>query len=77
MNIHQILEYYSRKGEKIDHLLPGEIYLNNFQMTINLASESEKDWKKAIKLNYKTVIIGSQKTTTNLNMKVKHYSDIC
>ena len=66
----QVLTHFRDCGESIDHLLPGEIYLSNFQFTINLAPDSSQAWKKAIKLNYQNVIIGSQKTTTTLVMKV-------
>ena len=58
------------RGDSVDQVLPGEIFVNNFQITIPLDEKSASAWKKAIKLNYKTVIIGSQKTTTNINMKV-------
>ena len=59
------------RGDPVDQVLPGEIFINNFQITIPLAEKSASAWKKAIKLTYQTVIIGSQKTTTNINMKVK------
>ena len=59
------------KGESIDQVLPGEIFVSNFQITIMLEENSASAWKKAIKLDYKNaIIIGSQKTTTNINMKV-------
>ena len=54
--------------------LPGELFVNNFQITILLDKKSASAWKKAIKLTYKTVIIGSQKTTTNINMEVRNFS---
>jgi hypothetical protein len=60
------------RGDPVDQVLPGEIFINNFQITIMLNEKSASAWKKAIKLNYKTVIIGSQKTTTNINMKVRN-----
>ena len=63
------MKYFSNKCENIDHLLPGEIVESNFQITIKLAADSENAWKKAIKMKYKSVIIGSQKTTTHLNME--------
>ena len=57
------------RGDPVDQVLPGEIFVNNFQITIMLDEKSA--WKKATKLTYKT---GSQKTTTNINMKVKNFS---
>ena len=62
------------RGDPVDQVLPGEIFVNNFQITIMLDEKSASAWKKAIKLTYKNVIIGSQKTTTNINMKVKNLS---
>ena len=62
------------RGDPVDQVLPGEIFVSNFQITIMLDEKSASAWKKAIKLTYKTVIIGSQKTTTNINMKVKNLS---
>ena len=50
--------------------MPGEVFVSNFQMTIILDEKSASAWKKVIKQKYKTVIVGSQKTTNNLNMKV-------
>ena len=67
-----MLAQLKMRGDPVDQVLPGEIFLNNFQITITLAEKSASAWKKAIKLTYKTVIIGSQKTTTNINMKVKY-----
>ena len=73
-NLCQVLTHFRDNGESIDHLLPGDIYLSNFQITISLAPDSAQAWKKAIKLNYQNVIIGSQKTTTTLVMKVIQFS---
>ena len=50
--------------------MPGEIFVKNFQFTIPIQAGSANSWKKAIKQSYPNVIIGSQKATTNLNMKV-------
>ena len=61
------------RGDQVKDTLPGEIFVNNFQITIILEEKSASAWKKAIKQTYKTVIIGSQKSTTNLNMKVPSY----
>ena len=60
------------RGDPTEQVLPGEIFVNNFQKTIKLEENSCSAWKKAIKQNYKTAIIGSQKTTTNINMKVRY-----
>ena len=51
--------------------MPGEIFVKNFQFTIAIQAGSAHGWKKAIKQSYPNVIIGSQKATTNLNMKVQ------
>ena len=66
----QVVEHYQLKGEATAHIIPGEVYIDNLQITIKLAPHSEKAWKKSIKLKYRTAIIGAQKTTTHLNMKV-------
>ena len=68
--IFQLVKVFSEKGERTDNIIPGEIYIKNFQFTLSLVKGSAGVWKKAIKQNYQSVIIGSQKTTTMLNMKV-------
>ena len=54
--------------------MPGEIFVKNFQFTITLQAGSANAWKKAIKQSYPNVIIGSQKTAANINMKVSKNS---
>ena len=67
----QLLNHFKAGGDPTEQILPGEVFVSNLQITILLEEKSVSAWKKAIKLTYKTVIIGSQKTTTNINMKVK------
>jgi hypothetical protein len=69
-----LLAQLKMRGDPVDQVLPGEIFVSNFQITIMLDEKSASAWKKAIKLTYKTVIIGSQKTTTNINMEVRNFS---
>ena len=64
------MKEFSDKGERNDNIIPGEIYIKNFQFTLTLVKESAGAWKKAIKQTYQSVIVGSQKTTTMLNMTV-------
>ena len=60
------------RGDPVEQALPGEIFVSNFQISIFLEEKSASAWEKAIKQTYKTVIIGSQKSTTNLNMKERN-----
>jgi hypothetical protein len=69
----QLLGILKTRGDPTEQVLPGEIFVNNFQITIKLEENSCSAWKKAIKQNYKNAIIGSQKTTTNINMKVRYF----
>lgn len=65
----QILDFCKDEGQPTENYLPGEIFVNNFQITISLQTDSSSAWRKVIKSSYQNVIIGAQKTTTNLNMK--------
>ena len=67
--IFQLINHYKNEGETTDQLLPGEIFVNNFQLTLHLQPGSSSTWKKAIRTMNPNVIVGSQKTTTNLNMR--------
>ena len=65
------MNHLKGKGESLGGVMPGEIFVKNFQFTIAIQAGSAHGWKKAIKQSYPNVIIGSQKATTNLNMKVQ------
>ena len=66
----QLVEQFAGRGERIENIIPGDIYIKNFQFTLSLVRGSAGAWKKGIKQTYQNVIVGSQKTTTMLNMKV-------
>ena len=65
------MNHLKGKGESLGGVMPGEIFVKNFQFTISVQAGSANAWKKAIKQSYPNVIIGSQKTVANLNMKVQ------
>ena len=65
------MEHLKSKGESIGGVMPGEIFVSNFQFTIPVQAGSANAWKKAIKQSYPNVIIGSQKSAANINMKVR------
>ena len=66
----KLVNHLKSKGESLGGTMPGEIFVKNFQFTIMLPAGSANAWKKAIKQSYPNVIIGSQKTAANINMKV-------
>ena len=66
----QLVKYLSSKGEAVTGVMPGDIYVNNCQFTIAVQQASNFAWKKAIKQSYPDVIIGAQKSSHNINMKV-------
>ena len=66
----QLVGVFKEKGEKTESLIPGDIFINNFQITLKLVKGSASAWKKGIKQTYQSVIIGAQKITSMLNMKV-------
>ena len=68
-----MVRHLKDQGENVSAVLPGEIFLNNFQFTIQTQQGSNFAWKKAIKQTYPDVIVGSQKSSHNINMKVSFY----
>ena len=71
----QLVDHLKTKGDSLGGVMPGEIFVKNFQFTIPVQAGSANAWKKAIKQSYPNVIIGSQKTAANLNMKVKTWNN--
>ena len=59
INFYNSLAY--EKGERTDNIIPGEIYIKNFQFTLSLVKESAGAWKKAIKQTYQSVILEPSK----------------
>ena len=88
----QLIGHLKSSGDNITSLMPGEIFVSNFQCSIQLQSNAGNAWKKAIRSvptnipikdrgigatynilfrqTYPDVIVGSQKQSQNLNMKV-------
>ena len=88
----QLIGHLKSSGDNITTLMPGEIFVSNFQCSIQLQSNAGNAWKKAIRSvptniplkdrdigatynilfrqTYPDVIVGSQKQSQNLNMKV-------
>ena len=71
----QLVDHLKTKGDSLGGVMPGEIFVKNFQFTIPVQAGSANAWKKAIKQSYPNVIIGSQKTAANLNMKVQTWNN--